>query len=320
MIGALFVEGDDTTIETGMQDGQTKTWFAIGLHIPHMVATPMQIVAPKVNLGLATDRNAVDIGTEHLATIDQQASVANAVMMIGGFAIVVGPKGEAYPAPCGKFTGECPNGMLFFHFRLAKTESLLGGTSIKKSLALHGNSHKGMGLRGYGVGNEMGQLQHRVAHDPSTGVVEFEVQMRSRGIARIATNSNQIACTDRKLTRGEANIEGVAPSLALNLFLIDIGKALQVTINAGQPIGMSHIDSIAEAVLVDRNMADIPVGNGKNLLTFLIACLDVDAPMEMPRARLTEVACQYHFIVDGRNVFYIRIADRLSITATTCQQ
>ena len=146
------------------------------------------------------------------------------------------------------------------------------------------------------------------------------MEMRARGIARIATDSYQVACTDGELAWGEAHIEGVAPSLALNLLLIDIGKALQVTINAGQPIGMSHIDSIAEAVLVDRNMADIPVGNGKNLLTFLIACLDVDAPMEMPRARLTEVACQHNFIVDGRNVFYIRIADRLSITATTCQQ
>lgn len=199
MIGALFIEGDDATIETGMQDGQTKTWFAIGLHIPHMVATPMQIVAPEVDFGLTTDGNAVDIGTEHLTTIDQQAGVANAVMIVGGFAIVVGPKGEAYPAPCGKLTGERPYGVLLLDFRLTKTEGLLGGTTIEEPFAHHGNGHKGMGHWGYGVGNEMGQLEHGVAHDPSAGVVEFEMEMRARGIARIATDSYQVACTDGKL-------------------------------------------------------------------------------------------------------------------------
>ena len=305
MIGALLIEGDDATIETGMQDGQTKTWFAIGLHIPHMVATPMQIVAPEVDFGLTTDGNAVDIGTEHLTTIDQQAGVANAVMIVGGFAIVVGPKGEAYPAPCGKLTGERPYGVLLLDFRLTKTEGLLGGTSIEKSFARHGNGHKGMGYWGYGVGNEMGQLEHRVAHDPSAGVVEFEMEMRARGIARIATDSYQVACTDGELAWGEAHIEGVAPSLALNLLLIDIGKALQMTINTGQPIGMSHIDGIAKTVLIDRNMADIAVGNGKNLLAFLIARFDVDTAMEMPRARLTEVASQHDFVINGRNVTLI---------------
>ena len=320
MIGALLIEGNDATIETGMQDGQTKTWFAIGLHIPHMVATPMQIVAPEVDLGLATDGNAVDIGTEHLTTIDQQAGVANAVMIVGGFAIVVGPKGEAYPAPCGKFTGERPNGVLFLDFRLTKTEGLLGGTSIEEPFAHHGNGHEGMGHWGYGVGNEMGQLEHGVAHDPSAGVVEFEMEMRARGIARIATDSYQVACTHGKLTWGKAHIEGVAPSLTLNLLLIDIGKALQMTINAGQAIGMGHIDGIAETVLIDRDMTDIAVGNGENLLALLIARLDVDTPMEMPRARLTEVTSKYYLVVNGRNIFYIRIADRLGITATTCQQ
>ena len=305
MIGALLIEGNDATIETGMQDGQTKTWFAIGLHIPHMVATPMQIVAPEVDFGLTTDGNAVDIGTEHLATIDQQAGVANAVMIVGGFAIVVGPKGEAYPAPCGKFTGERPNGVLFLDFRLTKTEGLLGGTSIEEPFAHHGNGHKGMGHWGYGVGNEMGQLEHGVAHDPSAGVVEFEVEMRACGIARIATDSYQVACTDGELAWGEAHIEGVAPSLALNLLLIDIGKALQVTINAGQSIGMSHIDGIAKAVLIDGDMADITIGNGENLLAFLIARLDVDTPMEMPRARLTEVASQHDFIIYWRNITLI---------------
>ena len=68
---------------------------------------------------------------------------------------------------------------------------------------------------------------------------------------------------------------------------------------------MSHIDGIAKTVLIDRDMADIAVGNGKNLLAFLIARLDVDTAMEMPRARLTEVTSKHDFVINGRNVTLI---------------
>ena len=42
-----------------------------------------------------------------------------------------------------------------------------------------------------------------------------------------------------------------------------------------------------------------------NVLAFLIARFDVDTAMEMPRARLTEVASKYYLVVNGRNVTLI---------------
>ena len=83
---------------------------------------------------------------------------------------------------------------------------------------------------------------------------------------------------------------------------------------------MGHIDSIAEAVLVDGKMADIAFGHRIDLLTFLITRLDVDATMEMPGTRLSEVAGEHYLVVHRGHIFYIRIADRLGITATACQQ
>ena len=83
---------------------------------------------------------------------------------------------------------------------------------------------------------------------------------------------------------------------------------------------MGHIDGIAKTMLVDGEMADIAFCHRINLLTLLIARLDVDASMEMPRTRLTEVAGEHNLVVNRRHIFYIRIADRLGITATACQQ
>ena len=64
----------------------------------------MLVVAPTVDLRLTTDGNAVDIGAEHLAPVDQQLGIADAIMIIGGFAIVVSPEGKTYPAPCRKLS------------------------------------------------------------------------------------------------------------------------------------------------------------------------------------------------------------------------
>ena len=280
----------------------------------------MEIVAPDIHLGLAADGNAVNIGAEHLAAIDQQLCTADAVVVIGGFAIVVGPKCKAYPAPCGKLAADGPGGVLPLGIGLSEAEGLLGKPSIEDSLAIHGNGHEGMGLGGYAIGNEMSQTGQRVAHHPGAGVVEFQMQMGPRGITGIAADGYQFARLDGKLPWGETHLQGVAPSCALKLLLIDIGKAFQMTIHAGEPVGMGHIDSIAEAMLVNGKMTDITFGHRINLLTFLIARLDVDATMEMPGTRLTEIAGEHYLVVHRGHIFYIRIADRLGITATACQQ
>ena len=303
-----------------MQDGQAETFLAVGLHIPHMITAPMEIVAPDIHFGLTADGNAVNIGAEHLTTIDQQLGTADAVVVIGGFAIVVGPKGKAYPAPCGKLAADGPGGVLLLGVGLSEAEGLLGKPSIEDSLAIHGDGHKRMGLRGYAIGNEMSQTGQRVAHHPGAGVVEFQMQMRSRGIAGIAADGYQFARLDGKLPWGETHLQGVAPSGALKLLLIDIGKALQMTIHAGEPVGMGHIDSIAEAVLVDGNVADIAFGHRIDFLALLVARLDVDASMKVPGTRLTEIAGEHYLVVHRGHIFYIRIADRLGITATACQQ
>jgi len=105
MIGTLFVEGDNASVEPSMEDRKTKVRLTIRFHIPNARATPMLVVAPTIDLGLTADGNAVDIGAKHLATVDQQLGIANAIMIVGGFAIVVGPESKAYPAPCRKLTG-----------------------------------------------------------------------------------------------------------------------------------------------------------------------------------------------------------------------
>ena len=71
MVGTLFVERHDATMDIGMQNGQAHAWFAIGFHIPDAVLAPMVVVAPLVYLWLTTDGDAVNIAAEHFTTIDQ---------------------------------------------------------------------------------------------------------------------------------------------------------------------------------------------------------------------------------------------------------
>ena len=88
-------------------------------------------------------------------------------------------------------------------------------------------------MRSYGVGNEMSQAGQRVAHHPGVSIVEFQMQMRSCGIAGIAADGYQLTRLDGKLAWGETQLKGIAPSCALELFLVDVSKALQMTIYAG---------------------------------------------------------------------------------------
>ena len=270
VVRTLLVESDDASVESRMQDRQTHAGLAIRLHIPHTMTTPVQIVAPQVHLGLATDGNAVNIRTEHLATVNEQTRMAHTIMIIGLLAIVVGPEGKAYPAPCGKLTREGPYGMLLLDLRLSEAKDLIGEAAIENTFAVLRNRHEGMGMRRNGVGNETRQLLQRVVHHPSTCVVQFQMKMRTGGIARIATDGYQVAGLHGKLVGREADHEGVVPSGARNLLLIGIGKTLQVTIHTGKPVGMGHIDGIPEAMFVNGDMADITIGNGVDILTLLV--------------------------------------------------
>ena len=83
---------------------------------------------------------------------------------------------------------------------------------------------------------------------------------------------------------------------------------------------MIHVNGIAEAVHIDRNAADVAVGNGENLLALLIVRLDVQSSVEMPGTRLAEVPRQHDAVIHRRLVVYIQITDRLGIVATACQQ
>ena len=103
VVGTLLVEGDDAAVKAGMEDGQSHAFFSIRLHIPRAVLAPVVVVAPGVHFRLTTDGNTVNIGTEHLAAIDQQLGMANALVVVGELTVVVGPQGKAYPAPRRKF-------------------------------------------------------------------------------------------------------------------------------------------------------------------------------------------------------------------------
>ena len=85
-------------------------------------------------------------------------------------------------------------------------------------------------------------------------------------------------------------------------------------------VRMSDVDGITKAIHVNGQTTDIAISNRKDLLALDIARLDVDATMKMPRTGLAKVASKRNLVVDGGDIFYIRIADRLGIVATTCQQ
>ena len=138
-----------------MNGGQAHAGFPIGLHIPDAGTSPVVVVAPGVDLELATDGNAVNIGTEDLTTINQQLCMANAIVVISEFRIVVRPQGKAYPAPRRKATVDGPGSTLSLDVRLPKAENLLATASIEHTLALNGNSHEAMGLRSNSISHHM---------------------------------------------------------------------------------------------------------------------------------------------------------------------
>ena len=93
-----------------------------------------------------------------------------------------------------------------------------------------------------------------------------------------------------------------------------------MTIDAGQSVGMADIYSIAEAIEVDGDAADVSICNGIDLFAFLIVRLDVNASMEMPWTGFAKVASKHYVVIYWRTIFYNIFAGRLNITAATCQQ
>ena len=93
--------------------------------------------------------------------------------------------------------------------------------------------------------------------------------------------------------------------------LVFIIKALQVAIDAGVAVGMSHIDCIAEAIHVDSQTAHKAVSNGIDEFTLLVFRLDIESTMKMERTGLTEIASKDNIIINGRTVFYILNANKL---------
>ena len=182
-----------------MQHGQPHAVLPIGLHVPDTGTPPVVVVAPAIHFRLTRYGNAVHVCTEHLASIDQQPRMADAVMIVRQLRVVVSPQGKAYPAPCGKVPFDAPCRTLLLGVWLSEAESLLAAAAVEDTFTLHGNSHEGMGLRCYGVSNDVCQECQRVAHSPSLRIVNLQVEMRTRGMSGIAADGDEVAGTDGKL-------------------------------------------------------------------------------------------------------------------------
>ena len=155
----------------------------------------------------------------------------------------------------------------------------------------------------------------------AVGIVQFQVQMRARRVTRIAADGDMVASLNGELIRRENHRQRILRTRALQLVFILVGKALQVAIDAGLAVRMADVDGIAEAIHVDRQSADIAVGNGEDVLTLHITRLNIDTSMEMERSRFTEVARQRDVVIDGTFIGDIMNADRLGFIRTAaCQQ
>ena len=125
--------------------------------------------------------------------------------------------------------------------------------------------------------------------------------MGSCGVSRIAADSDVVATLDGESVWRENQGQRVS-ALAVQQLLVLVGKAFQMAVDAGVAVRMADVDGIAEAIHVDRQSADITVGNGEDVLALHIARLDIDATMKMVWAGFTEVARKDYFVVNGRAI------------------
>ncbi len=143
----------------------------------------------------------------------------------------------------------------------------------------------------------MPQFLHRVPHGPGTCVVQFEMQVGPRRVSCVAADGYQVAAFYGQLAGRIAKVQRVASTRPPEQFFVGFGKALQVTVDAGQPVGMGDIDGIAKAILIHRDARDVAIGNRENLLALLIIGLDIQSAVKVPRPRLAEIACQHDVVI-----------------------
>ena len=191
------------------------------------------------------------------------------------------------------------------NFLIAGSEAkgLLADATIEDSFAHDRDSHEGVCLRRYAIGNQSTKELQRVTHRPRLCIVNLEMQVRPCRVACIAADGDEVASLDGELTRRKKKREGVLGTSALQLLLVKVGKALQVAVDTGVAVRMTDVDGISKAIHVNCQPTDVTIGDRKDILALNIAGFDVDTPMEVPRTRLTEVTRQHDVIVDGRDIF-----------------
>ena len=202
-----------------------------------------------------------------------------AIVVIAALHIVVGPNGEAHPAPCCQ--------------RAVTGKGLLGSSSVERSLTRNG--HQSVYLGCYGILDKIVEELIWVEHVPRLGVVNLKMQVRSRRVARITAKGNELALADRNIGRLQTSIGLTGLMLVLILAESPLDawrKRLQMTIDRSLSCRMSDIDSIAKTVLSDGDTADITVTYSIDMLAFHALSTDVKPAVKMVRARLTEIPRQ----------------------------
>ena len=131
---------------------------------------PVVVIAPGVHHAVHADGNVVNDAVEDHLPVNVEQRLVNAVVVVGPLHIVVGPDGKAHLA-----------------------------------VPLR-NSHYLMNLRRDGVLDELMEELIGVEHVPRAGVVNLQMQVRGRGVARIATEGDELSLTDRYVKRRQVCI------------------------------------------------------------------------------------------------------------------
>ena len=166
MIVAFLIKIDDATITVGLQTGKGVARFDVRLHIPCAVMQPMVVVAPDIHHTVLSDGDVVYNTVEGHVAIDIEQRLVDAVVVVAALHVVVGPNGEAYPAP-----GRC--------LLPLRVEGQWYAIAIEGA-SLLGDGHNGVYLWRDGILDKLTEELVRIKHIPRPCVVDFEVQVGSR--------------------------------------------------------------------------------------------------------------------------------------------
>ena len=217
------------------------------------------VVTPRVDHAVTTAGDAADVGTKHLAPLDQKLRQADAVVVAGVLHVVVGIDGKAH-APVG--------------------------------LGIHADV---VNLGRHGVVDILPQELQGVKHVPRAGVVNLKMEMRAEAVAGIAAEGNELTLRHRAIGRSQAHVGlvrlvGVLPLLQQPFQ--SRREALEVAIDAGIAFGMRDIDSIAEAGLAHGEAADIAVADGHDGLALDTLRTEIQSAVEVVGAGFAKIARQ----------------------------